>query len=46
MGSENGHNGRKPFTCGGSNAYPYNFKKLTELFGIEDEPEEEDEVEE
>lgn len=40
------NNGRKPFTCGGSNAYPYNFKKLTELFSIEDEPEEEDEVEE
>ena len=30
-------NGRKTFTCGGSNAYPYNIQKLTELFGIEEE---------
>ena len=29
-------NGRKAFTSGGSNSYPYNFKKLTELFGIEE----------
>ena len=35
------NNGRKAFTSGGSNAYPYNFKKLTELFGIEGETEEE-----
>ena len=39
------NNGRKAFTSGGSNAYPYNFKKLTDLFGIEDEPEELDEDE-
>lgn len=37
------NNGRKAFTSGGSNAYPYNFKKLTELFGIEEETEEENE---
>ena len=36
------NNGRKPFTCG-SNAYPYNFKNLTELSGIEDEPKEDKE---
>ena len=36
------HNGRKSFTSGGSNAYPHNFHKLTELFGIEN-PEEVDE---
>ncbi len=32
-------NGRKAFTSGGSNSYPYNFRKLTELFGIEKEDE-------
>ena len=37
------NNGRKAFTTGGSNAYPYNFKRLTDLFGIEEEMEEEDE---
>ena len=26
--------GHKPVKCGGNNAYPYNFKKLTELFEI------------
>lgn len=36
----------KAFTSGGSNAYPYNFKKLMDLFGIEDEPEELEEFEE
>ena len=40
------NNGRKAFTSGGSNAYPYNFKKLTALFGIEDEPDELEEFEE
>ena len=34
--------GRRPFHIDGSNAYPYNFKKLTELFGIEEETEEEE----
>lgn len=31
--------GRKTFTSGGSNSYPYNFRKLKELFGIEEEDE-------
>lgn len=30
-------NGRKSFTSGGSNAYPYNFRELTELLGIGEE---------
>lgn len=33
------NNGRKTFTSNGSNAYPYNFKKLTDLFGIENDEE-------
>ena len=37
------NNGRKSFMTGGSNAYPYNFKRLTDLFGIEEDMEEEDE---
>ena len=37
------NNGRRKFECSGSNAYPYNFKRLTDLFGIEEEMEEEDE---
>ena len=38
-------NGRKSFTSGGSNSYPYNFQKLTELFGIEEEDEDPEEDE-
>ena len=38
-------NGRKAFTSGGSNSYPYNFQKLTELFGIEEEDEDPEEDE-
>ena len=30
-------NDRKSFTSGGSNAYPYNFRELTELLGIGEE---------
>ncbi len=30
-------NGRKSFTSGGSNAYPYNFRELTGLLGIVEE---------
>lgn len=33
------NNGHKTFTRSGSNAYPYNFRNLTELFGIEEENE-------
>lgn len=29
-------NDHKPVSFGGSNAYPYNFAKLKELFGISD----------
>lgn len=39
------NNGCKEFTSGGSNAYPYNFKALTKLFGIEEAPEEPEEDE-
>ncbi len=38
-------NGRKAFTSGGSNSYPYNFQKLTKLFGIEKEDEDSEEDE-
>ena len=38
-------NGRKSFTSGGCNSYPYNFQKLTELFGIEEEDEDPEEDE-
>lgn len=30
------NNGQKPVSFSGSNAYPYNFKQFTELFGIND----------
>ena len=39
------NNGRKAFTSGGSNSYPYNFQKLTELFGIEEDEEDPEEDE-
>lgn len=35
--------GQKPFKTGGSNAYPYNFDALQELFGIDPTEEQEDE---
>ena len=38
-------NGRKAFTSGGSNSYPYNFQKLTELFAIEEDDEDTEEDE-
>ena len=39
------NNGRKAFKVGGSNAYPYNFNRLTELFGIDDTEESEEDEE-
>ena len=30
-------NGRKPFKSSGDNAYPYNFNRLLELLGLDEE---------
>ena len=37
--------GRKPFRCGGDNAYPYNFDRFCELMGVDLTPDDEEDEE-